>query len=348
MPLPKFNFHAGPKRRRSDGGFRKRGKAPVGFPVVGIGDGTRSSRRHAGAALCVAAALAVATALAAAAPAPSGAPATPPQGDRHASADGQALYGMHCEACHGRNGRGDGPDADLSENRPRDLHDGFLARYPDDEIVRRILDGRPLQLTVDPTALRKRIADVEAIAAHLERLPTIDWRVVEHGLEVYVEHCEQCHGAYGRPGAVLPPGVQRPRDLSDPAVRARLDDARLREIVRHGHHGMPALRAQWDDADLRGLTAFVRLLSPGYERYTRYCASCHGDDGRGTGSFADAGVRPTIALDATYFRLHDAEQVRTAVWHMVQREKPSMPHFHSRLSAPQARAIIDYLRRGQR
>jgi len=259
--------------------------------------------------------------------------------------NGRVLYATYCASCHGVRGKGDGPDAALCDRPPRDLREGFLARYSDADLVRRVLDGKPLQLVLDPAALRGRATEVETIAAHVERLPTIDWRRVEHGLEVYVEHCELCHGPYGRPPASVPPGVRRPRDLSDGAFQRDVADAALRTLVRHGRGGMPALEPRWTAEDLDALVAFVRLLSPGYERYSRYCASCHGDDGRG--SFADAGVRPTVVFDRAYFAGHDRDHVRGSVWHMVDEKKPSMPHFHSALTEAQARAIIQYLKGGE-
>ena len=265
--------------------------------------------------------------------------------DARSPANGRALYEAHCASCHGPRGRGDGPDADLCDPRPRNLREGFLARYSDAELAARILDGKRLQLALDPKALRARASEVEAIAAHIERLPRVDWRLAERGQEIYVDRCELCHGPYGRPGTDLPAGVRTPRDLSDPAFQRGIDDAELQTVVRHGRRGMPALRPDWSDDDLRALVAFVRILSPGCERYTRYCAACHGDDGRGSGSFADvAAARPTVVFDRAYFARHDPEQVRAAVWHMIDRKEPSMPHFHSELTAAQARAIVAYLK----
>jgi mono/diheme cytochrome c family protein len=276
----------------------------------------------------------------------NGVPTAAPSG--RSVANGRALYDARCASCHGPRGRGDGPDADLSHSPPRNLREGFITRYSDSELVRRILDGQRLQLALDPTGVRARATEVEAIAAHLERLPQVDWRLAERGLEIYVDHCELCHGPYGRPHASLPPGVRTPRDLADPAFQRGIDDAELRTVVRHGRRGMPALSPHWSDEDLRALVAFVRLLSPGYERYTRYCAACHGDDGRGSGSFAEVAVaRPTVVFDRAYFARHDPEQVRAAVWHMVDQKKPSMPHFHSQLSDAQARAIVAYLKRAK-
>ncbi len=269
-------------------------------------------------------------------------------GGRAAAADthpnGQVLYVQYCERCHGVTGRGDGPDGEILVTPPRDLRSGVLERYSTDDLVRRLRSGVPLELALDPAALRTRAADVESLAGYLERLPAVDWRLVEEGQAVYLDRCELCHGRSGAPEWVLPSGAHAPRDLSDPELQRGLTELKLRRIVRHGWRGMPAPNPPMSLGELPALLAFVRLLSPGYALYDRYCAACHGDDGRGTGSFAEESVRPTVRFDRAYFRRRDPEQVRTAVWHMLATARPAMPHFRRALSADEARAVILYLK----
>src|SRR5262249_10081466 len=149
----------------------------------------------------------------------------------------------------------------------------------------------------------------------LERLPTVDWRLVERGEELFVDRCEICHGRNGQAGhgSYPPAGVHAPRDLSDPAFQKDLRDEQVATAVRDGHRNMPALMPRVPQGDLPALVAYVRLLSPGYVLYDRYCAACHGDDGRGTGSFAEATMRPSVIFDQAYFRQRDPEQVRAKI-----------------------------------
>ncbi|MGH3055224.1 MAG: c-type cytochrome, partial [Gaiellaceae bacterium] len=155
----------------------------------------------------------------------------------------------------------------------------------------------------------------------------------------------ECHGSTGRPGPTLPSGVRRPRDLSDPAYQSSVSDADLIITVRHGREGMPGLTPRVSEDDARALAAYVRLLSPGHDLYSKVCAACHGEDGRGNGNLAEEIHRPTIAFDRAYFSHADPEQLRTNVWHMVRDEKPMMPHFRVLLTEAQARAIVEYLQR---
>jgi mono/diheme cytochrome c family protein len=260
---------------------------------------------------------------------------------------GALLYSAHCARCHGPDGRGDGPDAQFFARPPRDLRTGVLERYPSEELVARIREGRPLRIEIDREAMAARSRDTEAIVAYLGRLPEIDWEAVERGNEVFLDRCEICHGPFGRPAptADLPPGVQRlPRDLSSPEVQQALSDADLLSAVRHGRAGMPAIPALQSESDARVLVAFVRTLSPGRELYGVYCTGCHGEDGRGDVFVVDERDRPKIVFDRAYLSSRDPEDLRRNVWHMLAREAPSMPHLSRRLSDDQAQAIIAFLR----
>jgi mono/diheme cytochrome c family protein len=262
--------------------------------------------------------------------------ATPP--------DGGVLYRTHCAGCHGDRGRGDGPDAALFVAPPRDLAE-VLDRYDAATLVRRVRDGAALPLLLDRRALGTRLTEVEEVVTFLHALPAIDWRRVEPGEELWIDRCELCHGAFGRPPATLPPGVGPPPDLSAPAVQRALDDEALVRIVRHGHRGMPAIPPLRGEPEARALAAFVRVLSPGYELYTRHCAACHGEDGRPQSDFAEPLRRPPVVFDRAYLARRDPEALRAAVWHMLAEQKPAMPHFRDVLDAAEARAIVEYLRR---
>lgn len=72
------------------------------------------------------------------------APASLPAENEDAISSGRVLYQIHCQGCHGKSGRGDGPMAEALETAPSDLT--RLSRendskFPYDEVFE-VIDGR--------------------------------------------------------------------------------------------------------------------------------------------------------------------------------------------------------------
>lgn len=260
-------------------------------------------------------------------------------------ADGRQLYLRQCAPCHGVTGRGDGTDAALFAMRPRDLQDGVLNRYPTDELVHRVREGKPLTLAADPAALRRRATTVEAMVAYLQRLPTVNWRQADAGWEIYVDRCAGCHGPYGTPLSPPAEGVRPPRSLADPAFQSSVSDETMVEVVRHGREGMPGLVPRLSAAEARQVAAYVRLFSPGFETYTSTCAACHGDHGVPNSDLAAGVPAPTVIFNQQYFAGHDPDVLRGTIWHMLDQHEPVMPHYAGALTDAEARAIVMYLKR---
>jgi mono/diheme cytochrome c family protein len=264
-----------------------------------------------------------------------------------AQPDGRALYVEQCARCHGGDRGGDGADAAFFSPPPRDLGTGFLAVHSDEALLARLREGEPLSLAQDAEGRAARSRTVEVLVAHLRELPDLDWKQIDAGGLIYGARCEVCHGPFGKPwpGADLPPGVQRmPRDLRSPAFQASVNDAQLLEAIEHGRAGMPALVPRLGDTESAQVLAFVRLLSPGFETYSFYCAGCHGDDGRGRGIMLGEGRRPDIIFDRAFFGETDPEELRMRVWHMMDAGGGGMPHFDKSLTDAQLKAIFAYLR----
>ena len=262
-------------------------------------------------------------------------------GDR----DGKELYAAYCAACHGAQARGDGVDADLFSPRPPNLRSGVLRKHSDDALVEWVRHGRRLTLGKDAVRMKTQSDDTETLVAHLHRLPNLRWRQIERGQEIYVDRCEVCHGPFGHASTILPRGVTKlPRDLSDPAYQAATSDATLLARARHGRGAMPAVGNLDIKENADALVAYLRLLTPGYETYSRFCAGCHGDDGRGPGVDWATERRPIVVFDAAYFSGKDPEQLRRQVWHMLDDTSPQMPHMNRVLRPRDVRAILAYLR----
>jgi len=258
-------------------------------------------------------------------------------------ADGGMLYRDHCARCHGAQGRGDGPEAATLAHPPRNLRDGFLTRHSTDDLVARVRSGRQLPLPLDPVALRKALGDIDAVAAHIRRIPTIDWSVARRGQALFAQRCAGCHGPTGE-GAAGKVALERvPPDLGAEDERGRLVGERRMAAVRHQLPGMIGIEQVPDETDAKALAAWIAVLSPGYRVYDRYCAGCHGDDGRPpTGSAAPD--RPKVVFDARYLADLQPGELEDASTHMVLTKTPRMPHMGAELSEGEARAVVEYLR----
>jgi mono/diheme cytochrome c family protein len=140
-----------------------------------------------------------------------------------------------------------------------------------------------------------------------------------------------------------------PRDLSTPSYQSQVSDEELLRIISEGKGAMPGAGDVLSAEEVRDVLAFVRLLSPGYELYDRFCAVCHGPDGHPpTLSLEDIATQeeeiPKVVFDQTYFRTHADEQVRAGTQHMLKQSRISMPHFAGEISADAVQQILTYLR----
>jgi mono/diheme cytochrome c family protein len=256
-------------------------------------------------------------------------------------APGAALYRRYCAGCHGTDGRGHGPDAELLADPPRDLHDGVLRQYDAATLVQRISDGRPLLITRDPRTLDRWHDDAGALIDHVERIARTGPAVVARGQHLWQTRCERCHGRFGAPPEDAP--NEPPADLSNGAIQQRFGDAELREAVRHGVPGMPALEPPPGRDDVAPLVAYVRMFGPGLVLYDRICASCHGEDGRPID--LPPGLRkPVVTFDAAWLKSTTRAERETAVWHMLAAERPRMPHFAPTLGRRDVTSIVEWMR----
>jgi mono/diheme cytochrome c family protein len=144
---------------------------------------------------------------------------------------------------------------------------------------------------------------------------------------LYASGCAGCHGANGGGGLAL--------RLADPVYLAIADDPTIRRVIAEGVPGtaMPpfaassggslttgqidaivrGIRTRWARADeLAGAEAPPYAASlpgdaqRGADVYARFCASCHGADGRGS-------ERAGSIVDRSYLALVSDQRLRTTV-----------------------------------
>jgi len=171
------------------------------------------------------------------------------------NARGQVVYSRVCSACHGRDGRGDGPGAAELDPRPRDFrtgkfrtrstHSGQPPLFADVEgVVRRGLPGTSMP-SFDGALSDRQIADVvtfiltlgphrlsghEPEALRIPDFPAPDATDLSDGRAIYlIIGCWKCHGLDGSGRGPSAKGLKndegqriRPRDFRyDPFKRGR-------------------------------------------------------------------------------------------------------------------------------
>lgn len=273
--------------------------------------------------------------------------ATTAAGKATTEPSGRELYLDECAPCHGVTAHGDGPEAASFAPRPRDLRTGFLEVYDEDEIVARLRDGTPLVIEFDPEGLRARVQQVEQLMDHIRRIPSIDWPTVGEGSEIYMERCAICHGAFGKPWPVpfLPEGGQRPpQDLWNPKFQREATDAEIIDVIRHGRGIMPGIPGDAGETQAKKLLPFIRLLSPGFEIYSSYCAVCHGDDGDPAHAMAPKEAKPPFVFDRAWLAKKSTGRLRVEVSHMLTEYGTGMPHFGDVYDEDELRSIAKYLK----
>jgi mono/diheme cytochrome c family protein len=213
----------------------------------------------------------------------------------------------------------------------------LIATHSDDELAGSIREDRPKLRA--PAPRPDGSANTEALERFLRRIPSIRWELADAGRRIYLSRCSGCHGRYGH---VEGAGRPRSRDLSDPSFQCAFSDPELRVLVQHGRPGMPAQFPPVTDSESGEIALFIRLFSPGYELYYRYCVSCHGP--HGVSERGDRSHAKRLAFDAAYFRNTGESELRENIWHMLRTARPDMPHFEPTLTTDDMKAILSYLR----
>ncbi|HTM08724.1 MAG TPA: c-type cytochrome [Verrucomicrobiae bacterium] len=266
---------------------------------------------------------------------------------------GEALYIRYCSGCHGWEGRGDGPMAMMFEVHPPPLAGSRLDENELMSIIKVLHGDSPMILT-GLGKVASIEADVSALLTHIKRLPQLDWEKIDKGRHAYESLCAFCHGVYGGGDGILASAQKRPPgNLGARSFQLGATDEQLARIVSDGQSSMPGAKAVLDEGNIEAIVSFIRVLSPGFELYERFCARCHGSDGYTPAEMADGivGVPPLareklvgVIFNNDYFRNRPEAVVRSWVEFMYKADHSSMPRFNAELSGSEVREIVRYLR----
>lgn len=267
--------------------------------------------------------------------------------------EGEVLYIRYCADCHGWEGRSNGPAAEFLSINPPALNQGILFNnHSEDELVDWVLHGKALNIPLSENAIPRSQSEISELLDHIRKLPKTNWEEVNSGQEVYYGLCVGCHGLYGRGDGnwASQMSVSLP-DLSTSHYQKQHSDQQLLKIITEGKGSMPGAGDALNPDRLRAVVTFVRLLSPGFERYDRFCAACHGSDGYplefvvlDEDGFNFGRTNIPTTFDANYLEAHTDAQLRRWTQHMLKDNGGNMPHFREELKPDDVRQILRYLR----
>jgi mono/diheme cytochrome c family protein len=82
----------------------------------------------------------------------------PIKSDAESLAAGKELWIKHCQSCHGKSGKGDGPKAAQLKTQPEDLGKPDIQKEPDGALFYKSSEGRE-----DMPSFKKKISDQDDI-----------------------------------------------------------------------------------------------------------------------------------------------------------------------------------------
>jgi|GEM_PF-1016615 len=270
----------------------------------------------------------------------------------HKLTPGEVLFLRPCAGCHGAGARGDGSVGAALGLHPRNLcQAGLFPEETEPAWINRILHGRALSISMQSSQGMLSDTEIDLLAQHVRRLPALSWSEIDRGEKVYDSLCLSCHGVYGHgDGPVANTLLAPPRDLVASPYQQQMTDEVLFQVISEGKGAMPGSADVLSADDRKAVVAFVRLLSPGYESYDRYCIGCHGQKGQLPSreildllGQTDTWQQPP-SFDQDFFRTRTDEQLRKGIRHMLTLYRAPMPHFAGELTADQVRQILGYLR----
>lgn len=266
---------------------------------------------------------------------------------------GEALYLRNCADCHGWEGKGNGPAVEYMDvPTPVLQHSAILAKQSENQFVDWVLYGLVPKLKGNENTGPQTGYEFNLLISYIRKLNSIDWDEVAIGQEIYDELCANCHGLYGHGDGAFSSQMPVPLpDLSAASYQSQHSDADLQHIISQGKNAMPGVADVLSAEEIKAVTAFIRLFSPGYESYDRYCASCHGSDGLpmefvvpDENQLSIAFENVTIpSFDTIYLETHTDKQLAARVQHMMEDNRVTMLHFAEGLEENEVRLIYQYL-----
>lgn len=257
---------------------------------------------------------------------------------------GAQLYADQCASCHGDEGQG------MANVGPALNSRNFLKLYDDKAIRAAIGDGRPGALM--PAYAQEKggplrdnqIEDLVAFIRNWEKtaplLPTAT--PVIDAASLYARYCAGCHGPNGEGTEAIELA------LNSKGFLERTDDTLLYQLIAQGRpeQGMPTFANELSNAEINALVAFVRAWEAtaprvelgGETLYARYCAFCHGPNGKGAKNV------PVVLNSKGFLSTHDDDYLRQVIAQGHENMPPWSEERGGTMTAEQIDRLVAFIR----
>jgi len=176
-------------------------------------------------------------------------------------AEGRELYERNCASCHGVAGRGDGPAGRGLNPPPPPIGDATAMRDVTPALMYRIssvgIAGTSMAGFANTLTPEQRW-NVVSYVMSLHATPAD----VAEGEGIYVQGCQQCHGALGAGNGVFASTLSRlPPDIGSFAWQSTRHNDALAQAARVGLPGTAMPRSDLTDEQARDVVAYMRSMS---------------------------------------------------------------------------------------
>lgn len=183
---------------------------------------------------------------------------------------GRQIFDTYCFVCHGLDGKGKGPLADLLPKEPANLADNSKMMNRSDKQLTDIING-----TADHGLIRGKMPrwnlalspnQVKSVVAYIRVLHTPSIKVPgnpENGKKIYDNYCVACHGVNGKGDGVMAKVLDvKPADHTNGKKMAMLTNGDLMKFIKDGSDKMmPAYKGFLSDKEMDDVLGYIRLLS---------------------------------------------------------------------------------------
>lgn len=198
--------------------------------------------------------------------------------------NGKQIYNSFCIYCHGLDGAGTGPAANLSGVPTGDLSNkAYMSQLSDQELIDRVAFGEEkypyLQMpgwrtNLNQDQIKAIIAYVRTLAVDhgplkgpgpKERMQRFKNDPLERGRIYYLRYCSSCHGEQGKgDGWMAAKALSKPVALSSPDVLATLTYDKVKsyitDINRWDKSYMPVFEPAEILDKLKDILAYIKTL----------------------------------------------------------------------------------------